>query len=146
VPSSFLEADLKRDEGNRLTSYVDTEGNWTIGIGHKLGTSRKFCGLTWTQAQVDDQFQKDLAAATEGIETALPWFSDLEPLRQDCLINMAFNLGVHGLLSFVQFLSFCHQGEWAQAVADVKRTPWYSQAKGRAVRICEQLLTNVHQE
>jgi lysozyme len=69
----------------------------------------------------------------------------LAPLRQDCLINMAFNLGVHGLLEFNTFLGFMQQGKWGQAVLDLRGTPWFHEVGGRSVRICRQIVSSIHQ-
>ena len=143
MSSSFLKPDLVRDEGERHVCYRDTKGYPTWGIGHKDLLAH--VGQIFSSAQIDAAFNQDVATAEGGISHALPWFKDLSSLRQDCLVNMAFNLGVHGLLEFDTFLGFMQRKKYAQATLDLRGTPWFHQVGDRANRICQQIISNTHQ-
>jgi lysozyme len=144
--SEFLEEDLQRDEALRLIAYPDpgTKGPpWTIGYGH---TGREVHpGLVWNVTEAIQALRYDIASTEMGLTTALPWFTCLVPLRQDCLINMAFNLGVHGLLGFTTFLEFVKRGHYPEASLDLRGTTWYHEVGDRAKRIGRQLISNEHQ-
>lgn len=143
MTTPFLRSDLVRDENSSTVAYPDSRGIPTIGIGH---TGREVhLGLVWTPAEITVAFNHDLAIAEEGITLNLPWQSELSGLRQDCLANIAFNLGVHGLLKFDTFLGFMKSGDYASAALDLTHTLWYGEVGERSARICRQIETNVHQ-
>jgi lysozyme len=147
MTTEFLDADLMRDEGLCLTAYADplTGGEpWTIGYGH---TGREVHpGLRWNALQAKAALYVDIKRTQCGLTTALPWWESLSPLRQDCIVNMAFNLGVAKLLAFNTFLGFLKAGEYSKAALDLRGTLWFKQVGERAVRIVDQLAYNIHQE
>jgi lysozyme len=51
------------------------------------------------------------------------------------LTNMAFNLGVHGLMGFNQFLSFVQAGNYSAAASDLETTAWWDQVGTRGPKI-----------
>lgn len=133
---------LERDEGCQLRSYKDSVGVWTIGYGHTeagLGP-----GVVWTQKQADAQLVVDATALCGSLDIHLPWVSILSPARRDALHNMAFNLGVHGLLGFNTFLSYMQKGDFPMAALDLKGTKWAGQVKDRAVRLARQIVSDVY--
>jgi lysozyme len=142
MTSPYLFDDLRRDEGLRLIAYPDPASGgapWTIGYGH---TGREVHpGLVWTQSQADTALGADVAATSRGLDTAMPWWRDLEDLRQDCLANQAFNLGVHGLLAFGAYLGLVRARAFAAAASDEVHTLWARQVGDRARRIAEQMRT-----
>lgn len=145
MTSPYLAADLKVDEGLRLTAYPDPISGgapWTIGYGH---TGREVHpGLVWTQAQADDALSGDIGLACKGLDTALPWWRTLSDLRQDVLADMAFNLGVHGLMGFTTFLGLVKAADFVGAADDMLATRWASQVGSRAKRLAEQMRTGIH--
>lgn len=146
MTTANLLADLRRDEGCRLTAYPDPKSGaepWTIGYGH---TGREVHpDLVWTMAQALAALSADVRAACNGLSTALPWWTTLDDVRQDCLANMAFNMGVHGLLEFRTFLAFMQAGKFGPAALDLTPTPWAHETGDRAKRIILQIRTGVHQ-
>jgi lysozyme len=146
MTSPYLTADLQRDEGLRLDAYPDPLSGgapWTIGYGHTGPEVAR--GLVWTDAQACDALALDIAAAARGLDATQPWWRGLDDLRQDCLVNMAFNLGVHGLGAFASFLAYMRGGDFARAALDLTGTPWCRQVGARAQRIVAQIRTGMHQ-
>lgn len=136
-----LIADLKRDEGLRLEAYPDPVSHgdpWTIGYGHTGGISS---GVVWTENQASDQLLADASRAASGVLTALPWVATLDSVRQDALYNMAFNLGVNGLIDFPHTLDMIKSGQWARAVAAMMASTWASEVGQRATRLAHMILT-----
>ena len=145
MTSPFLIPDLERDEGLRLQAYPDPLTNaapWTIGYGH---TGREVHpGLAWTPSQCVRALVADVLATKQGLTSALPWWTALDDLRQDCLVNQAFNIGVHGLLGFETYLGLVRGGEYGAAADDEIHTLWARQVGVRAQRIAQQMRTGVH--
>lgn len=132
-----LIADLKRDEGLRLTAYMDTVGVWTIGYGH----AHVAPGTVWTQAQADAALIDDVRQHNAELAAALPWVANLDAVRRRVLQNMAFNLGVKGLLGFKNTLGMVKAGDYEGAARGMMNSLWAKQVKGRAVRLAEQMRT-----
>lgn len=146
MTSPCLVADLRRDEGLRLVAYPDPISGgapWTVGYGH---TGRDVHpGLVWQLAQAEDALTGDIAATCRGLDSAIPWWRGLDDLRQDCLVNQAFNLGVHGLLEFGGYLGLLKATKYGAAANDDIHTRWATQVGDRAARVCAQMRTGVHQ-
>jgi len=132
-----LIADLKRDEGCRLTAYKDTVGVWTVGYGR----AHVAPGTVWTQAQAEAALVEDVIRHNAELAKALPWVSKLDPVRRRVLQNMAFNLGVERLLGFKNTLEFVRTGQYEKAALGMANSKWAGQVKGRADRLVKQMRT-----
>jgi lysozyme len=146
MTSPYLIDDLERDEGFRAAAYPDPLSHgapWTIGFGH---TGREVHpGLVWDRGQALAALQADIMATCSGLDSALPWWRQLGDLRQDCLANQAFNMGVHGLLQFSAYLRLVRVGNYGAAAVDELHTLWARQVGARAQRLARQMATGVHQ-
>lgn len=137
APDPELIAALKQDEGLRLTAYKDTVGVFTIGYGH----AHVAPGTVWTQAQAEAALIEDVKEHNAKLLKALPWVANLDPVRRRVLQNMAFNLGVDGLLGFKNTLEAVRTGRYNQAASGMLNSLWAKQVKGRAVRLAQEMLT-----
>lgn len=133
----ILIGDLKRDEGLRLEAYKDTVGVWTVGYGH----AHVAPGTVWTHAQAEAVLIEDVRRHNAELARALPWIDSLNPVRRRVLQNMAFNLGVKGLLGFKNTLGMVQRGDYEGAARGMLNSLWAKQVKGRAVRLAEQMRT-----
>src|SRR5260370_16931654 len=88
-----LKASLVKDEGSSLKLYLDPLGVPTIGIGHNLKTN------ALSQHIVDLIFEADVNAALMQLTKLHSW-ATLDSVRQAVILNMAFQLGVAGVMSF----------------------------------------------
>ena len=132
---------LVRDEGRRHTAYPDflTGGApWTIGVGHTGPEVHQ--DLIWNDAQIDAQFEVDLAEAELLCRMNFPWFDRLNEPRQAVLINMAFQMG-QGLLGFHDTLANVRDEHWANAAEHMRQSKWASQTHARAMRLATQMET-----
>lgn len=144
MTTPYLLADLRSDEGLRLNAYPDPISHgapWTIGYGHT--GSDVHPGVAWTDAQAEDALVRDVAAVQQGLDTCLSWWRSLNDARQDVLVNMGYELGVHGLLGFPETLADIKAGVWPTADHDMLASRWASQVPGRAARLAIQMLTGV---
>lgn len=133
---SDLRSQLIRDEGLRLRPYSDTHGKLTIGVGRNL-TDR---GITMAEAEV--LLDNDLREALT-LSERLPWVLDLDDARRGVLYNMAFNLGVSGLLGFTRTLEFIKTGRYAEGAAEMLKSEWAAQVGDRAERLSLQMESGV---
>lgn len=141
-----LIAQLKPEEGYRGFVYDDktglpikpgtlVEGHPTVGYGLALDVDP----LTEEEAAMLLGARADRAVAA--VRQQLPWLSALSDARQRAIYDMAYNLGVTGLLKFWTFLSFMRQGNFGAAAIDLEATPWYKQVGTRGVRIVGMIRT-----
>lgn len=129
---------LRRDEGEVLHAYQDHLGFWTIGIG-RLIDKRKGGGLTKDEAAY--LLGNDIARFTNALRTRLPWFDRIDEARQGVLANMAFQMGVDGLLGFRNTLGMIERGEYDAAANAMLQSKWSQQTPQRAARLAQQMRT-----
>lgn len=134
-----LKTQLVAEEGRRNKSYPDTRGIWTIGIGH---VDPSICeGIIWNDAMIDATFALDVATKTAEVSAALPWFRMLSAPRQAVLLQMAFQMGTHGLLGFPAMLASAKAARWQEAGDEMMHSLWATQTPQRAKRLAEQMRT-----
>lgn len=105
----LLKRQLERHEGRRLKPYVDTAGKITIGIGHNLTDN----GLT--DAQVDQIYADDSGEVVRVLPIVFSWYGAIDDVRQRALADVAFNVGLPGLLKFRHLLAACVAHDWPRA-------------------------------
>lgn len=133
--------ELRADEGVRYVPYRDTKGIQTTGVGHNLEASPLPAGWSYplTDAQVDTLLHGDLANVYGDLNRNLPWWTDLNDVRQRVICNMCFNLGMGKLAGFKNTLAAMRQGRWDDAANGMLNSAWASQVKGRAVRLADMM-------
>ena len=137
APDPELIAALKQDEGLRLNAYRDTVGVWTIGYGR----AHVAPNTVWNQGMAEAALIEDVKEHNAKLLKALPWVAGLDRVRRNVLFNMAYNLGVDGLLGFKNTLEAVRTGRYNQASAGMLASKWAKQVKGRAVRLAQEMLT-----
>ncbi len=121
-----FEQQLRDEEGEKLYAYQDHLGYWTIGVGILID-KRKGGGL-----------RKE--------EKALPWSKDLDEPRKAVLVGMAFQMGIAGLLGFVNTLKMIERRQYKEAAAGMLNSKWAKQTPGRAARMAKQMETGQWQK
>lgn len=133
-------ADLRRDEGVKRAAYQDSLGLWTIGVG-RLIDARKGGGLS--DDEIDYLLRNDVERVRSELDAGIPWWSELDAVRRRVLVNMAFNLGVPGLLGFNNTLAAVKAHDWERAATGMLASKWAAQVKGRAQRLAQMMRTGV---
>ena len=129
---------LKRDEGEVLHAYQDTLGYWTIGIGILID-KRKNGGLRPEESEFI--FRNRLKLLDADLANRLPWIAKLDPARRGVLVNMAFQMGVNGLLGFRNTLAMVQDGKYQDAAKGMLASKWATQTQARAHRLSNQMAT-----
>lgn len=135
-----LAAQLRRDEGEVLHAYTDSLGYLTIGIG-RLIDKRKGGGIT--RAESAYLFGNDYATTLAEVSRRIAWFSRLDTARQGVLLNMAFQMGVDGLLAFKNTLAMVEAGDYEAASKGMLNSLWATQTPERAKRLSDQMKDGV---
>ena len=130
---------LKADEGVKPCVYKDHLGFYTIGVGRLVDDRKPGAGLR--PMEIDFLLQNDIEDRTEQLTKRLPWFEKLDEVRQGALLNMAFQLGVDGLLGFKNTLKMVEDGRYSEAADNMLLSKWAQQTPARAQRMAEQMRT-----
>jgi len=117
---------IKGYEGLRLKPYRCIKGVLTIGYGRNLEAN----GISLDEAEY--LFQNDLRVAIEGCRGRIEFFKELPVEAQKVLVNMAFQLGVEGLLKFKKTLQYLEQRDFASAADEMLDSHWARETPGRA--------------
>jgi lysozyme len=78
------------------------------------------------------------------LEVAIPFINQLDPTRQDVLINMTYNLGLAGLLKFKKMLAAVKSGQYDKAAEEMLNSKWRSDVGDRAKELSMQMATGVY--
>lgn len=134
---------IDAEESCRLDSYLDTAKppKWTIGWGR--ADSGVVRGMTCTQPQADLWRDQKLMELCDDLEFHIPWWRTLGAVRAAVLLQMAYQMGVAGLLAFKNTLACAGNGDFAGAAANMLDSDWAKETPARAEREAEQMRTGV---
>lgn len=137
---------LKKHEGFRSKCYKCTAGKLTVGYGYNLEANP----LNLTQAMINEIIKKGVTKEyaenllkmmvidiTKTLQARVEGFEKLDEARRWVLINMAYNLGIGGLLKFKNTLLLIRNGKYEQAAAGMLNSLWAKQVKGRASELAK---------
>lgn len=134
-----LREELIREEKRVLHAYQDHRGFWTIGVGRLIDRRR---GGGISVAESDVLLDNDIAARVIALDHALPWWRKLSDARQRALLNMAFQMGVPGLLMFRNTLRLLQAGQYDQAADNALASKWAREQTPERARRVTDLLRN----
>lgn len=130
-----IDALLTLHEGVKLKPYRCTAGKLTIGIGRNLDD----VGISEEESIY--LMNNDISKCELQLESSFPWFNDLNEVRQTVLVDMCFNLGIKGLLRFINTLDCIKNGDYIQAAKNMTNSKWALQVKARASRLAKMMET-----
>lgn len=135
---------LGADEGFREKPYLDCcgkywrdctcklKGQLTIGIGRNLD------GVGISMAEAKILLQNDIALARAEASKYF-WFSGLDPVRQDVVTMMIFNLGAPKFAKFQRLMSALALRNFDTAAEEMLNSHWAAEVGKRAVRLSEMM-------
>lgn len=138
MDKSILIKELRRDEGVVSYAYQDHLGYWTIGVGRLIDKRKGGC---LRDSEIDMLLSNDIDHFESQLINALPWYSKLDGVRQRVIVNMAFNLGIDGLLGFKNTLAMIERGDYAGAAKGMLNSKWAQQVGERAKRLSTMMET-----
>lgn len=134
---------LIRHEGRVVTSgrhqmYKDSVGKVTIGYGRNL-TDR---GISENEARF--LLHEDINEVIQGLGRYW-WFTELDEVRQEVVINMAFNLGLTGFSKFRNTIGYISDGNYSQAAANMLKSKWARQVGIRAQELSRMMASGLRE-
>lgn len=128
-----MRAELIRDEGVKLKPYRDTVGKLTIGVGRNLDD----VGIS--EAEAAHLLDGDIERTARALDKALPWWRNLDDVRQRVVLNMAFNMGINSLRRFKNTLAAIQAGKYEDAATGMLSSKWAQQVGQRAQRLASMM-------
>ena len=127
---------IELNEGFRKNPYKDTEGITTIGIGRNLD----HVGISHDEAMY--LLKNDVDKSIKEI-TKYSWFNELSDVRQRVVIDMVFNLGIHGFLKFDKTIMHIKNKRYRLAASEMLNSKWAWQTGARARRLAMMMETDM---
>lgn len=123
--------DLRRHEGCVLHAYKDHLGYLTIGIGRMIDKERNG-GISADEAEYLLKNDIDRVASRLQHERG---FRQAPSTVKRALVNMAFQLGFAGLLSFKKMWKHLEDSNYAAAADEALDSKWAEQTPKRAEEV-----------
>lgn len=141
---------LKIDEGFRTKPYKDSLGFLTIGYGTKLPLSKyesEHISNTEEISKEDAVFllEHRLTQYVSKLKNLKPIIYKLDENRQGILYNMAYQLGVNGLLNFKRMWTAIESFDYKKAANEMKSSLWYKQTPKRAERLIKRMQGTINE-
>ncbi len=127
---------LKAHEGCVLHAYEDTEGYLTIGYG-RLIDERRGGGIS--QSEADQMLTHDIIDVTAQLSARKPVFRTLPEPVQEALVEMAFQMGVAGVVQFHSMWASLEAGDFGAAHDAALDSRWAEQTPNRAREVADRL-------
>lgn len=126
---------IKKNEGFESRLYKDIKGKLTIGYGFNLEEIQipENIAYMWLKMLVDDLYLN--------LSTLLDFFDFLDEVRKAVLVDMAYNIGVEGLLKFKKMLKALENKNYEKTAEEMKNSKWYEEVPNRADKLIKMMIT-----
>ena len=132
----YLIEDLKRDEGWMPSVYFDSLGFATIGYGFLIDPKKD----GELPIEIADLWLAYAAKERWGqLVNKIPWAVELPYSAQRALGNMAYQLGVKGVLNFRLMIKALRAGDLWLAAREALDSKWAEQTPKRAKRVARMM-------
>lgn len=144
---------VRYDEGEKLSVYKDTEGYWTVGVGHLLTKDlSKEKAIKALDRLVGHQsygyinpeesrslLEKDINSTVNGLSKSKLslTYTTIDSPRRAALVNMCFQLGVNGVCQFNKMIQHLNNKRYEEAADEALNSRWAKQTPNRAKRVTD---------
>lgn len=136
---SKLSDQLRIHEGVRSHVYLCTAGYETIGVGRNIAET----GIGLSDDEIDYLLENDIKRCKQEL-VSLSWFPDLDPVRQDAIVNLCFNLGLTRLMGFQNAMSAMAVGDYEKAADEFLDSRWAKQVGQRSLDVAHMIRTGIY--
>lgn len=131
-----LYASIGVHEGTRAKPYPDSKKLWTIGRGTCLETNsitgpqwkylldNSLIDVTLTEDGMDYLVSSKVEEVIQALDRGLPNWDQIDDVRQNCLIEMAYQISGYGCLSFPKMRAAIERGDWKEAAKQGLDSKW----------------------
>ncbi len=135
-PYSAVKDRIKEHEGFRQNVYLDTLGNETVGVGHKVIKGEKIpTSIEGLLNLYDKDFDKALNNAKSIIDE-----DSISPEAFGVLVEMNFQMGKKGTLGFKKMLDALKDRNYKLAAEELLDSKFAKQTPNRANTLAEVLM------
>ena len=131
-----MSAQLRVHEGVRLKPYYCTADKLTIGVGRNLDDK----GISESEATL--LLMNDIQDAERDLKWHMPTYRSLTQTRKMVMLDMAFNLGVRGVMKFKKMHAALALRDYEEAARQMLDSRWAEQVGQRALTLAEMMRTN----
>ncbi|MBL4774465.1 MAG: glycoside hydrolase family protein [Mariprofundus sp.] len=124
---------IKKHEGLKLKPYRCTADKLTIGYGRNIEDK----GITKDEALT--LLHNDITEVEDALNETYDWFKYLDEARQAVVINMAFNLGMHGFGKFKNMIEAIARSDYHEAAMQMIDSKWARQVGHRAFQLASKM-------
>lgn len=111
-------ARLIPEEGTRNDAYDDATGKTVRAPVGILSWGRGFNLSACASVGLFDAMERYLIAECEGKLNAFYWYTGLDPVRRSVILDMAYNMGVDGLLHYPKMIAALVIKDWLTAAKE----------------------------
>lgn len=139
---SRLESRVCLDEGFRAEPYLDTVGVATIGYGTTRINGKP---VTLNDKPIEEPIARhilcgDLYQACKDAQALFVRFDDMDDVRQEVLVNLAYNLGRARLSGFVKLIQAAETLNYPEMANQMRDSKWFDQVGQRGLRLYYAML------
>ncbi len=123
----------------RIPNAKDADGApWTYGFGftHCVTPDSRIHRIP-----AERMLESLILEMQYALTSKLPWYPTSTYVTKTVLTNMAFNLGIGGLLKFKNTLAFIKAKAHEQAARNMELSLWYTQVGSRAKELVQRMKT-----
>ena len=124
---------LALHEGVKRFPYKCTSGKLTIGVGRNI----EDMGIS--DDEIYYMLKNDIRRVDNELNNAFRFYKNLDPVRKDAMINMAFNLGLTRLRGFRLALKLMETHDYEEASMEFLDSLWASQVGQRALDVAHMI-------
>jgi lysozyme len=137
--NTLIERIIKH-EALKLKPYRCSAGKLTIGVGRNLDDN----GITEEEAHY--LLKNDIRNCHSECLNNLPFYAEMDSVRQGVILEMCFNLGINRLKGFKNMLKACELKNYALASQEMLNSRWALQVGQRARTLAQIMKMGVECE
>ena len=122
--------DIKQEEGFKGVVYKCSEGFDTIGYGTRLPITKEEATLL-----LEYRLSKTISAVKSSL-----YHLNIRDEAWDILYNMAYQIGIGGLLKFKRMIVALENQDYYNASIEMKSSLWAKQTPNRANRLIDRMI------
>jgi len=132
----ILKDKLVKHEGISRYAYQDTVGMTTIGVGRNIDAKG---GRGLSTDEIFYLLQNDISLVENQL-SKYGWFTYLNSVRQEAIIELTFNIGLPRLLEFHNMISALVAKNFSQAARALLDSKWADEVgKNRSQDVAQRL-------
>jgi lysozyme len=131
---------IKKHEGLVLVPKPDAKGMYEVGYGHDIDPKYPMPSSI-TVEQAEALLNSDIIEATGECQRIFIDFTNLDEVRQAVLIDMAYELGEHGLSGFKILIGAVENHNWQLAAQAMYHSLWAREVPERFKEDQQMMLT-----